>query len=102
MAFTVAMVTSSLLWYIILCPEKRNRVKTWLKGVIWMVLTMLEQSVEFLKCRERNIGNKNEEKKKEERINWLVVMETWLLFGMWVVNFYKCDMYSYLSSGTNT
>lgn len=88
--FLVTMVTSSLLFLIIQCPEKQERFKSLRKGNSWLLKTLLEQAAKPLKCRGNHRNGTNGEKSN----NWLVAMGSWLLFGMLLINFYKGDMYS--------
>lgn len=93
-AFSVTMATNSFLFWIILCPEKKEWKKSLLKAISWLVLTLIEQSVNALTSKKCQDGRKG---KEETRINWLMAMGIWLLFGVFLINFYKGDMYSYLT-----
>lgn len=62
-AFCVTMVTTSGLFWIILCPEEGERMKSLAKRICWLLLTLFEQSVEPLKS-------------KSKKMNWLVTMGT--------------------------
>lgn len=67
-AFAVTILTTSVLFWIILCPKDGERIKSLLKGVSWLLLTLLEQSVEPLKCKK---GRGSQTQDKKERIrNW--------------------------------
>lgn len=90
------MATSSILFWVILRQKEGEKVKGLCKGINWLLLTLLEQSVEPLvsnRCEHGQIGGN---KKRKECIR-LLAMGTWFLFGIILTNFYKGDLYTYLT-----